>query len=72
MSGKTRLRGEPDRRICGAEPGICPSLYNFEEKAAIEIFRIGLEILADAGLCHPPVGLNLYVASGIAKMGSPN
>lgn len=21
------------------------------------------------GLCHPPVGLNLYVASGIAKMG---
>jgi len=21
------------------------------------------------GLCHPPVGLNLYVASGIARMG---
>lgn len=21
------------------------------------------------GMCHPPVGLNLYVASGIAKMG---
>ena len=23
----------------------------------------------EIGLCHPPVGLNLYVASGIAKMG---
>jgi C4-dicarboxylate transporter DctM subunit len=23
----------------------------------------------EVGLCHPPVGLNLYVASGIAKMG---
>ena len=23
----------------------------------------------EGGLCHPPVGLNLYVASGITKMG---
>jgi len=23
----------------------------------------------EVGMCHPPVGLNLYVASGIAKMG---
>ena len=23
----------------------------------------------EVGLCHPPVGLNLYVASGIAEMG---
>jgi C4-dicarboxylate transporter DctM subunit len=23
----------------------------------------------EVGLCHPPVGLNLYVASGIARMG---
>ena len=23
----------------------------------------------EVGLCHPPVGLNLYIASGIAKMG---
>jgi len=22
----------------------------------------------EVGLCHPPVGLNLYVASGISKM----
>jgi C4-dicarboxylate transporter DctM subunit len=23
----------------------------------------------EVGLCHPPVGLNLYVASGITSMG---
>jgi C4-dicarboxylate transporter DctM subunit len=23
----------------------------------------------EVGMCHPPVGLNLYVASGIARMG---
>jgi C4-dicarboxylate transporter DctM subunit len=23
----------------------------------------------EVGLCHPPVGLNLYVASGITKLG---
>jgi C4-dicarboxylate transporter DctM subunit len=23
----------------------------------------------EVGLCHPPVGLNLYVASGITNMG---
>jgi C4-dicarboxylate transporter DctM subunit len=23
----------------------------------------------EVGMCHPPVGLNLYVASGITKMG---
>ena len=23
----------------------------------------------EVGLCHPPVGLNLYVASGISKLG---
>ena len=23
----------------------------------------------EIGLCHPPVGLNLFVASGITKMG---
>jgi C4-dicarboxylate transporter DctM subunit len=24
---------------------------------------------SEVGLCHPPVGLNLYIASGIARMG---
>jgi C4-dicarboxylate transporter DctM subunit len=23
----------------------------------------------EVGLCHPPVGLNLYVASGISRLG---
>jgi C4-dicarboxylate transporter DctM subunit len=23
----------------------------------------------EVGMCHPPVGLNLYVASGVTKMG---
>jgi C4-dicarboxylate transporter DctM subunit len=29
------------------------------------LMTVNIEI----GLCHPPVGLNLYVASGIARMG---
>jgi hypothetical protein len=48
MASKAGLRGEADRRICGAEPGICPSLHNFEEKTAFEILRIGLKVLTDA------------------------
>ena len=46
MASKAGLRGEADRRICGAEPGICPSLHNFEEKTTFEIFRVNLEVLA--------------------------
>src|SRR6185503_3050472 len=30
---------------------------------------IVMTVNMEVGLCHPPVGLNLYVASGIAKMG---
>lgn len=40
---------------------------------ALGIHPVHLGILMtvnmEIGLCHPPVGLNLYVASGIAKMG---
>jgi C4-dicarboxylate transporter DctM subunit len=32
-------------------------------------FGIMMAVNMEIGLCHPPVGLNLYVASGIAKMG---
>jgi C4-dicarboxylate transporter DctM subunit len=32
-------------------------------------FGILMTVNMEVGLCHPPVGLNLYVASGIAKMG---
>ena len=32
-------------------------------------FGIMMAVNMEVGLCHPPVGLNLYVGSGIAKMG---
>ena len=32
-------------------------------------FGIMMAVNMEIGMCHPPVGLNLYVASGIAKMG---
>ena len=45
----------------------------FPVAVALGIHPVHLGILMtvnmEVGLCHPPVGLNLYVASGIAKMG---
>jgi C4-dicarboxylate transporter, DctM subunit len=45
----------------------------FPMAAALGVHPVHLGILMavnmEVGLCHPPVGLNLYVASGIAKMG---
>ena len=32
-------------------------------------FGILIDVNMEVGLCHPPVGLNLYVASGISKIG---
>jgi len=32
-------------------------------------FGIVIDVNMEVGLCHPPVGLNLYVASSIARMG---
>jgi C4-dicarboxylate transporter DctM subunit len=32
-------------------------------------FGIVIDVNMEVGLCHPPVGLNLYVASTIARMG---
>jgi C4-dicarboxylate transporter DctM subunit len=32
-------------------------------------FGIIMVVNMEIGMCHPPVGLNLYVASGIARMG---
>jgi C4-dicarboxylate transporter DctM subunit len=39
-------------------------------RLAIDSAHRGILIDAnmEVGLCHPPVGLNLYVASGISKM----
>jgi C4-dicarboxylate transporter DctM subunit len=34
------------------------------------VLGILMTVNMEVGLCHPPVGLNLYVASGIARMGS--
>src|SRR5438270_783487 len=32
-------------------------------------FGILIDVNMEVGLCHPPVGLNLYVASGISGLG---
>jgi C4-dicarboxylate transporter DctM subunit len=32
-------------------------------------FGILIVVNMEVGMCHPPVGLNLYVASGITQMG---
>src|SRR5262249_31472671 len=45
----------------------------FPMSAALGVHPVRLGILMgvnmEVGLCHPPVGLNLYVAAGITKMG---
>lgn len=45
----------------------------FPAAVALGIHPVHLGILMtvnmEVGMCHPPVGLNLYVASGIARMG---
>jgi C4-dicarboxylate transporter DctM subunit len=45
----------------------------FPMAAALGVHPVHLGVLMavnmEVGLCHPPVGLNLYVASGITKMG---
>ena len=45
----------------------------FPMGATLGVNPVGLGILMavnmEVGLCHPPVGLNLYVASGITGMG---
>ena len=40
-------------------------------KLGIDPVHFGILIVVnmEVGLCHPPVGLNLYVASGITQMG---
>ena len=50
---------------------IAPILFPVAMKLGIDPIHFGILITVnmEVGLCHPPVGLNLYVASGIAKMG---
>jgi C4-dicarboxylate transporter DctM subunit len=58
---------EPSSIILITAPIIYPAAM------ALGVHPVHLGILIDVnmevGLCHPPVGLNLYVASGISKLG---
>ena len=48
-----------------------PILFPIAASLGIHPVHLGIlmTVNMEVGLCHPPVGLNLYVASGIAKMG---
>ena len=48
-----------------------PILFPVAVGLGINPIHLGIlmTVNMEVGLCHPPVGLNLYVASGIAKMG---
>ena len=48
-----------------------PILFPIAVKLGIQPVHLGILMVVnmEVGMCHPPVGLNLYVASGIAKMG---
>ena len=48
-----------------------PILFPVATKLGIDPIHFGILIVVnmEVGMCHPPVGLNLYVASGITKMG---
>jgi len=50
---------------------MAPILYPVAVKLGIDPIHFGIlmTVNLEVGLCHPPVGLNLYVASGIARMG---
>jgi len=50
---------------------MAPILYPVAVKLGIHPVHFGIMLVVnmEVGMCHPPVGLNLYVASGIARMG---
>jgi C4-dicarboxylate transporter DctM subunit len=50
---------------------LAPILFPVAVKLGIDPVHFGILIVVnmEVGMCHPPVGLNLYVASGITKMG---
>jgi C4-dicarboxylate transporter, DctM subunit len=50
---------------------MAPILFPVAVKLGVDPIHFGIlmTVNMEVGLCHPPVGLNLYVASGIAKMG---
>jgi C4-dicarboxylate transporter DctM subunit len=50
---------------------MAPILFPVAMKLGIDPIHFGIIMVVnmEVGMCHPPVGLNLYVASGITKMG---
>ncbi len=48
-----------------------PILFPVATRLGIDPVHFGIMMVVnmEVGMCHPPVGLNLYVASGITKMG---
>jgi C4-dicarboxylate transporter DctM subunit len=48
-----------------------PILFPIAARLGINPVHLGIVMTVnmEVGMCHPPVGLNLYVASGIARMG---
>ena len=50
---------------------LAPILFPVAMKLGIDPIHFGIMMVVnmEVGMCHPPVGLNLYVASGITKMG---
>jgi C4-dicarboxylate transporter DctM subunit len=50
---------------------MAPILFPLATQLGINPIHLGIlmAVNMEVGLCHPPVGLNLYVGSGIAKMG---
>jgi C4-dicarboxylate transporter DctM subunit len=50
---------------------LAPILFPVAMTLGIDPIHFGVLITVnmEVGMCHPPVGLNLYVASGITKMG---
>jgi C4-dicarboxylate transporter, DctM subunit len=50
---------------------LAPILFPIAIKLGIDPVHFGILMVVnmEVGMCHPPVGLNLYVSSGITKMG---
>ncbi len=50
---------------------MAPILFPVAMKLGIDPVHFGIIMVVnmEVGMCHPPVGLNLYVASGITQMG---
>src|ERR1700712_2350697 len=50
---------------------MAPILFPLATKLGVHPVHLGVLMIVntEVGLCHPPVGLNLYIASSIAKMG---